>query len=164
MEKAIHGFNGQGWKRNEYKISFPEGSDTESPRQKGGDTDDIKVVTHSHTNSPYNSPNIYIKDLENWTPPDALVEKLKFHAIPWDEEILTHFRLHYSNNQRLNFNPESAFFNWCRNERGYQRTKGQKKASLWNKSDREIMKLAEEAGIRTQGKSKQELIARLESV
>ena len=63
---GIHGFSGQGWKRNEYHIAFPNTDKVVNVIPKGGEPNDHKVVNEVHTNTPLNTPkNIkYIKDFE----------------------------------------------------------------------------------------------------
>lgn len=66
IEKSIHGFSGQGWKRHEYTASIPEkvvneinhvGCKGGKPHFKGGKSDSEKVVKEVNSNSPYNSLN-----------------------------------------------------------------------------------------------------------
>lgn len=59
-----HGMSGQRWKRNEYQIAWPKGSEVRSPAflkavnvvPKGGERSDVKVVNDVHTISSLNSP------------------------------------------------------------------------------------------------------------
>ena len=58
-----HGFSGQQWARNDYRISEPKGSELESPplekavnlMPEGGEPHDVKAVNEVHTNSSVNS-------------------------------------------------------------------------------------------------------------
>lgn len=56
IESKVHGFNGQGWSRNEYRPSWPKGtySDAEGtdPHAEGTDFDDRKALTEGQSNIP----------------------------------------------------------------------------------------------------------------
>lgn len=67
IEIHKHGFAGQKWQNNEYKIALPggqKGHDSVSPPSEkgpdrvseGGDNHDQKDLTQCRTNSPFNSP------------------------------------------------------------------------------------------------------------
>lgn len=52
-----HGFKGQRWARNEYRISWPKVvQEVHHLINEGSEPDDIKAVKEVHTNSPVNSP------------------------------------------------------------------------------------------------------------
>lgn len=61
-----HGFSGQGWKRNEYHVSFPASNKVVNLTPEGGEPHAQKVVNEVHTNTPLNTPKNtkYIKDFE----------------------------------------------------------------------------------------------------
>ena len=88
IEKSIHGFSGQGWKRHEYRASVPEKVVKEinrldeggKPHRKGGKPDGVKVVkevnTTSSYTSPYNSTSVYAFD-EFWNDYDDKKDRSK---------------------------------------------------------------------------------------
>lgn len=54
-----HGFKGQRWARNEYRISWPEAvKEVHHLNDEGSERHDIKAVNDVHTNSPVNSPGL----------------------------------------------------------------------------------------------------------
>jgi len=65
---GTHGYSGQGWRRNEYHISYPNDMKVVTMPTEGGDDNDMKVVTQGHTNTPSNTPKNkkYKKDFEEF--------------------------------------------------------------------------------------------------
>lgn len=67
LDVSLHGYSGQKWKRNEYKISLPNHNKVVNVSPEGGEPDDQKVVNEVHTNTPVNTPKnnkIIIKEFE----------------------------------------------------------------------------------------------------
>jgi len=93
ITKSKHGFGGKKWARNEYKATFPELKIEQNLEEKstdcsqentdkvvtqshyldneGSDFKDIKAVTQSHTNYPYNYPVVFPTDVEKTTPRES---------------------------------------------------------------------------------------------
>lgn len=65
ISRSKHGFKGQKWANNEYRATFPEGSELGSPASqkvvnevpKGSEPNDKKVVNEVHTTSPVYQTN-----------------------------------------------------------------------------------------------------------
>lgn len=71
LDVSLHGYSGQKWKRNEYKILMPNQNKVVNLTTEGGEPHDHKVVNEVHTNAPLNTPlntpnKIIIKEFEKW--------------------------------------------------------------------------------------------------
>ena len=63
---GLHGYSGQGWKRNEYHMAFADSKKVVNLTTEGGEPNDHKAVNEVHTNTSLNTPKNtkYIKDFE----------------------------------------------------------------------------------------------------
>ena len=155
----------KGQLHTEYVIRepSPENQDWSSPENPVPENQDVQSIDIQTTTRP---------EAENseFEPSPQTLARRKANGITYDQATLDHYRTHLEDLKTKGQNPneQSGFITWCKreaayqqNESGRQKRKSQKQ-SLWDMDDRDLLKLAEESGVRTHGKSRQEIIQRLQ--